>query len=38
MRHSSVDWVKLILDRFLWVVIVLIAIFFAWRAPGFVTE
>ncbi len=34
---SRIDWVKLILDRFLWVVIVLIAIFFAWRAPGFVT-
>lgn len=37
MPHSRVDWVKLILDRFLWVVIVLIAIFFALRAPGFVS-
>ncbi len=37
MRHSRVDWVKLILDRFMWAVIVLIAIFFALRAPGFVT-
>ena len=37
MRHSRVDWVKLILDQFLWLVIVLIVIFFAWRAPGFAT-
>ncbi len=37
MRDSRVDWVKLILDRFLWLVIVLIALFFVWRAPGFAT-
>jgi simple sugar transport system permease protein len=37
MRSGRVDWVKLILDRFLWVVIILIAIFFALRARGFVS-
>jgi ribose/xylose/arabinose/galactoside ABC-type transport system permease subunit len=37
MRATRIDWVKLVLDRFLWVVIVLIAVFFAFRAPGFVT-
>jgi ribose/xylose/arabinose/galactoside ABC-type transport system permease subunit len=37
MRTGRIDWVKLILDRFLWAVIILIAIFFAWRAHGFVT-
>ncbi len=37
MRNGRVDWIKLILDRFLWLVIVLIAIFFAWQAPGFIS-
>ena len=37
MQTSRTDWVKFILDRFIWVIIAVVFLFFAIRAQGFFT-
>ena len=37
MEIRNTDWVKLILDRFIWFIILLLFLLFAWRVEGFFT-